>query len=244
MLGWTSWIVAALFPISTDIVKSNGIGEFLLFLNALFGLIGGIFYTWGFYRYFKIIHFKILELFLVISILVSFSLYFLTNYRLAIQFSSLLLNSLIFVVYLFPIFSIKDLKIFLGKSKLWYYITFVSLLIFIPFSIMASLEGYNYGLYEAENTLIIILYYVPTISSSILFIILLVHLEYTLSTHQKRDLKDKFSHNLGNIVQVIIAASELIEKNTNLKEQEKINLDLIQTKSRESAKLIKEIREL
>lgn len=244
MLGWTLWIIAALFPIFSNIFQNDMLLEFHLFLNALFGLIGGIFYTWGFYSYFVSIQFKKLVVLLIISILLPFSLYILINFRTAIQVSTVLLNILIFAAYIFPRLLIKDFKSYLGKSNIWYYITLLSLVLYIPISVMTSLLGHNYGLYETENSLIIMLYYAPTISSSILFIILLVHLEYTTSTRQKNDLKDKFSHNLGNIIQVINSASDLIDMSANLKEQEKKNLSLVQAKCKESAKLIKEIRDL
>jgi hypothetical protein len=243
-IGWILWIFAAFFPIFAENIEINSLKELFLFLNALFGLIGGIFYTWGFYKYFKNIQFKILEIFLVFSLIIPFSLYYFANFRIAIQFSATLLNLLIFATYLIPRILINDLKTFLGKSNIWYHIIFVSLIIFIPISIISSLLGNNYGLYQADNTFIIIIYYTPTIISSILFIIQLVHLEYTISFRQKNDLKDIYSHNLGNIIQVIIGASDLIKLSANLKDQEKRNLDLVQTKCKESAKLIKEIREL
>ena len=243
-IGWILWIIAALFPIFSSIVQENSIKEFYLVLNALFGLIGVIFYTWGFYEYFTTIQIKKVVLIVVLSILLSFSLYLLINFRIAIQVSAASLNILIFATYIFPRLLIKDFKNYLGKSNLWYNITFVSLVMFIPIYIIVSLSGYNYGLYDAENTLLIILYYIPTIGSSVLFIVLLVHLEYTISTSQKDDLKDRFSHNLGNIMQVINSASDLIDLSANLKEQEKKNLNLVQAKCKESAKLIKEIREL
>lgn len=244
ILGWTLWIIAALFPIFSGIIEKNSIKELILFLNALFGLIGGIFYTWGFYRYFTTIQIKKLEVLLLFSILLPFTLYFIINFRIAIQVSTTLLNILIFATYILPKLLIKDFKNYLGKSYIWYIITFASLVLYIPISIITPLLGHNYGLYEAENTFLIMFYYVPTITSSILFIILLVHLEYTISTRQKNDLKDKFSHNLGNIIQVINSASDLINMSANLKEQEKKNLSLVQAKCKESAKLIKEIRDL
>lgn len=243
-IGWVLWISAAFFPIFSSIIENAFLKELFLFFNALFGLIGGIFYTWGFYSYFQNIHFRILEIFLIFSLLLPVSLYLLTNFRIAIQLSATLLNLLIFATYIIPRLLIKDLKAFLGKSNKWYYIIFASLLLYVPVSIITSLLGYNYGLYEADNTVIIIFYYAPTISSSILFIIHLVHLEYTISTRQKNDLKDKYSHNLGNILQVISSASDLIRMKSNLKEQEKNHLDLVQAKCKESAKLIKEIRNL
>ncbi|MHA1688730.1 MAG: hypothetical protein ACTSYC_05180 [Promethearchaeota archaeon] len=38
-----------------------------------------------------------------------------------------------------------------------------------------------------------------------------IHLEYEISANQKLDLKDKYSHSLGNNLQAILIGIELIE---------------------------------
>ncbi|MHA2087694.1 MAG: hypothetical protein ACW972_05430 [Promethearchaeota archaeon] len=244
-IGWLFWIIASIFPIFSSLVENTNIIKLFLVLNALFGLIGALFYTWGFYKYFITIQrSRVILLAIVVTVLLPVLLYVLVNFRMSIQFSALMLNFLIFGVYIFPHLYVKDLKKILGKSYVWYIATFVSLIFFIPVYIIISLSGYNYGLYEAENSLLIILYYVPTITSSILFIILLVHLEYTISSSQKFDLKDKYSHNLGNIMQVINSSSDLISLTDKLNEQDKKSLKLIQKKCKEASKLIKNIRKL
>ena len=86
--------------------------------------------------------------------------------------------------------------------------------------------------------------YVPTISSAVLLIILLVHLEYTTFSREKSELKDKYSHNLGNIMQVIMSSSDFIKGVTRLEASQKEKLDLVEKKCKEAAKLIKEIREI
>ena len=103
---------------------------------------------------------------------------------------------------------------------------------------------YQYGLYNAEDPLVISLYYIPSISSTALLIVLLVHLEYTISSREKFGLKDKYSHNLGNIMQTITSSSDLIKISANLNNQDASNLNLINKKCKEASRLIKEIRKL
>ena len=77
----------------------------------------------------------------------------------------------------------------------------------------------------------------------ILLINLFIHLEYGITFTQKYGLKDKYSHNLGNIMQAISGAAFLI--NDNLDENQVLELkDLIQSKTKEASNLIDEIREL
>lgn len=46
-------------------------------------------------------------------------------------------------------------------------------------------------------------------------------------------MKDNYSHNLGNIMQVINSSSDLYNLTSKLGEKEKQNLDLIQKKCKE-----------
>ena len=81
-------------------------------------------------------------------------------------------------------------------------------------------------------------------AASLLLIILLVHVEYNSSASQKFELKDKYSHNLGNILQTISSTFELIIKEAfSETELNKMN-KLIMDKIKEASKLLKEIREI
>ena len=86
--------------------------------------------------------------------------------------------------------------------------------------------------------------YIPSIGASILLIVLLVHLEYTTSARHQFDLKDKYSHNLGNILQVVTSASDLTELNYDQGKDIKPNLELIKEKTEKAGELIKQIRDL
>ena len=86
--------------------------------------------------------------------------------------------------------------------------------------------------------------YLPTIGFTIILIVLLVNIEYRLSSRERFELKDTFSHDLGNIMQVINSASDLIDINTDLNEQAKEGLELIHSKCKEASKLIRQIRNL
>ncbi|MFX1325638.1 MAG: hypothetical protein ACFE8N_11825 [Promethearchaeota archaeon] len=114
----------------------------------------------------------------------------------------------------------------------------------MPISSFILLQGEGYGLYYSTNSLLIILNYTVGILTNILLIVFLIHLEFILSNEQQNRLKDTYSHNLGNIMQIINSSSDLISMTTELSEQEKKNLTLIQEKCKEASKLIKNIRKL
>ena len=115
---------------------------------------------------------------------------------------------------------------------------------YFPVSVFISTKGYGYGVYNATDPIIIMLNYLPTIIGTILTVILYVHLEYTTSTRQKNDLKDKYSHNLGNIMQIITSATDVSEMHYKQEKDILPNLQLIKEKTEEAAKLIKQIRKL
>jgi signal transduction histidine kinase len=81
--------------------------------------------------------------------------------------------------------------------------------------------------------------------ASLLLIILLVHLEYTISSRVKNNLKDKYSHDLGNVLQAIRTNCELARLRKMLSEKELGELDnLLEESNKEAARLINEIRNI
>ena len=84
-------------------------------------------------------------------------------------------------------------------------------------------------------------YFLGTVST-IALIIYSIHLEYDISKIQKFKLSDKYSHDLGNLIQVISSAAILTNVDEDLSKEKVENLDLIQKKCEEAAELIKDIR--
>jgi hypothetical protein len=109
--------------------------------------------------------------------------------------------------------------------------------------IITSMQ-YGYGAYDADDPIIIMTNYIPIIIATLLMILLLIHLEYNISDKKKFELKDKYSHNLGNIMQAISTANEIINKKEVSKAESTELGELIETKIKEASELIREIREL
>ena len=244
ILCWILWIIAAIFPIFSNHVESNSLREFFLVLNAIFAVLAGIFYLWGIFNYFLSVSFKIMVILIIAFLIIPFFLYLFISYTISILFSALILNLLMINAYLVPLLKKREFVKYIGKSRRWFYATLVVFFAYFPTSIIISMLGEGYGLYNSENTLLIILNYLPSISATIMVLILLVHLEYTTSSRQKFELKDKYSHNLGNIMQVIYSASDIIKRIIKPDVNEEEKLELIEKKCKEAAKLINEIRNI
>jgi len=242
-LGWGFWIVANSFAILYIIFKEDT-SELLLILNVLFAAIGAILYAWGFFIYFTSLPYKLMNLLILITIILTIFLYFLDYTSIAVIFCNGMINVLIISAFIIPLLKKKKLKNYIGRSLKWYYATILLFLSYLPVTIINFVQGYGYGLYNQDNPVIILFNYVPNISASLLLIILLVHVEYNSSASQKFELKDKYSHNLGNILQTISSTFELIIKEAfSETELNKMN-KLIMDKIKEASKLLKEIREI
>ena len=84
-------------------------------------------------------------------------------------------------------------------------------------------------------------YYFFAIGITLLITILIIHLEQSISYLHKFQLRDIYSHDLGNIMQIILNNLEAID---SIDEKSQPNADLIKMKCIEAGDLIKGIREI
>ncbi|MFW9903494.1 MAG: hypothetical protein ACFFFH_04115 [Candidatus Thorarchaeota archaeon] len=130
----------------------------------------------------------------------------------------------------------RNLRNLLGESLKWFYSSVGFGLLYVMVVILITLRGYSFGLYFVDDLPVIIIYYFFGIGITILIAVLTIHLEHSLSYTHKFQLKDRYSHDLGNIMQIILNTVETSE--------EPINIQLIKKKCLEAGNLINEIREL
>jgi len=243
-LGWLFWILGVLTPIFSNLVEIIYLKEVLLVLNAFLAALGTIFILWGFFKYFMTVSFKKMVSLIIIFIISTVLFFLITDYTVTITFCALFMNLILISTFVIPPIKIKSFKKFMGRSIIWYYASILILSLFFPVSIIINLQGYGYGLYNADDPVLIMFNYIPVIMSTIVIIILLVHLEYTTSSRKQLDLKDNYSHDLGNILQVISSAFELIEMKGRSESETSELGELLKDKLNEAAKQIRDIREL
>ena len=91
----------------------------------------------------------------------------------------------------------------------------------------------------------IIISYLSIIITTILIITFIIHLEYNITYEKKKDIKDKFSHDLGNILQAIESAHYLTRKNEKMVKNNSLEAEnIIKKKFREASETLKQIRKL
>ena len=243
-LGWFFLVLGALAPIFSNLVEIIYLKEFLLVLNAFLATLGAILYLWGFLSYFMTVSFKKMVSLIIIFIISTVLFFLITDYTVAITFCALSINLILISVFVIPPIKKKSFKKFMGRSIIWFYVSALILSLLFPVSIIINLQGYRYGLYNADDPVLIMFNYVPVMLLSICLIILFVHLEYTTSYHKQLYLKDNYSHDLGNILQVISSAFELIEMKGRSESETSELGALLKDKLNEAAKQIRDIREL
>ncbi len=104
--------------------------------------------------------------------------------------------------------------------------------------------GNKYGLYESNDSMLIMLNYGSSVFATIAFFALVINIEFGYRHVMSTNLKDKYSHELGNILQAIYTSLQLLKKNTS-SEIDKIDLiDLSEGKCLSAAEFLKNIKKL
>jgi len=246
ILGWGSWVIASVSSILAVFTDIDFIIELLLFLNSLFVSLGTILYIWTIFSYFLEVPKRIFISLLIILIIFLPIIFILVNYKLAINLTVIITTILLFSVYIVPIWKWKGFKETMGLALKWYYIFLVSLAIYIVVSLYISTQDLEYyGIYSTIDTFLIILNYIPSIIFTMVLIILLIHVEYNFSITERSELKDKYSHDLGNILQYLRGYIDLFSQKKDIKEEDSNEFrEKYQEKCQEAADLLKEIRQL
>jgi hypothetical protein len=102
-------------------------------------------------------------------------------------------------------------------------------------------ETFIYGLYNSDDLFSIFTLYIFAIGVTVLLLLFDIQIEHGITTKSKTQLTDKYSHNLGNILQVILATIESLDTPV---EGELPSVEFIKKKCLEAGSLINEIREL
>lgn len=243
ILSWIFFIIGNMFAILINIDEKYNLRSLFLFFNIIFLELGSILYAWAIGKYYTSISNRILLFFIIISLSLTIMIFIFLNFIIISFIGALLIFCFILTIYIIPFFS-KDFKKKVGKSLRWYYSAVIFQISFVPLFLIIFLQGHGFGAYNTENPFIIMTFYIPFLTISILWIILLINLEYNISNIEKSELKDQYSHNLGNIMQAISSAQELINKKYVSKEEIGDLESLIANKIKEAADLIKDIKEL
>jgi len=241
IIGWLLWIISTVFPSIFTNIEDSVISRGMFVLNSIIILLGMIFIIIWAISYFRKLSPKLLLSLIAMIILIPILLFFLGGYELALNFTSLSFTGLYLIMLIISWIERHNLKPLIGNSIKWYYGTIAFGFFYIVNGLLLALEGYSFGLYQVDIPIIIIRHYFFVIGFTFLLAILSVSLEQSVSELQKFRLRDIYSHEVGNIMQIILNNLEAIQ---NLEEKDSTSMELIKEKCVKAGELIKEIREL
>lgn len=247
IIGWSVWIISGCSALLVGLYENQPIREVFLLINGISTSFAILFVLLGLYSYFQEISKKSITIFSVISLVLPLITFFMRLFAYPNFFD--LTSGIVFIfVFVYSFLPLKKLEVFKKdlsiKSYYWYLIFIISVYVFIVFYVVIILQGYSFGFYSNEFNIPMFLNYLFGIMNNIIMLIYSIHLEYDISRVQKYELRDKYSHDLGNLIQVIYSATDLTNVDGDLTKDKAENLEIIQKKCEEAAKIIKEIKTL
>ncbi|MFQ5980125.1 MAG: hypothetical protein ACE5OZ_18490 [Candidatus Heimdallarchaeota archaeon] len=246
MLGWAIWIMAGVFPLVSENVENTLLSESLLVANGIAAALGAFLIFLGILFYFTDVPGKLSLVACVLIVIVPVFLFLIMDWTMAVNFSSVVLYLALAAAYVIAAAKRKILGEMIGKGIIWFHVTMLFSAFWVLFVLFLrfSSSEYFYGFYQSTDNLAVIVNYFLAIGITTAVLVLFIHLEYSISQVEKYQLKDKYSHNLGNILQALTSAASLLELRTSRSQEDLANLELVQQKCVEASSLVKEIRKL
>lgn len=238
-IGWLSWTISGIIRILGNLEVNQIFSELLFLVDNLLLAIGAYYICVGVISYFRFVKTNLViklnffligvPIFLFIFVDLSTSLLFI-NIWLVVSYSTTFFLGLI---------ERKNLRSYIGNSIIWFYCATVFITLFLFDVIYLSSKNALFDVNQRDVTSSLV-YYLFSIGITLIVLVLLLHLENSLSTMDKNELKDRFSHDLGNLIQIIYSNIEMHETLC----EELINVKLIKQKCKDAGDLINEIRSL
>lgn len=234
--GWGLCALSAFFPILSEMTENQFFKEGSIVLSTVLLLLGMMFVVIGVISYITYISQKVILSLASLIIIIPVILFFTVGSNLAVNFTSIMFFLLFVFIFVSVWLARKNITKILGNSRKWLYTTLIFSFFYFINGFITALQGHSFGLYTTDNVDVIIRYYFFVIGITMLIAILQIHIEQSVSYLHKFQLKDRYSHNLGNIMQIILNTIEI--------EGDPINIKLIREKCLEAGEHITEIREL
>lgn len=221
VFGWLFWIISGLSNLYSLFIINPLTSEALILLNSIFSSLGDVFLLVGIMSYFREIpnsFFFALILFFILGHLLTFYSMF---YLIFIGISSIVRFSITVLFTALPFIERKHFsKIITKKSYIWFVSLAISIYLYTILLFSLIFQGKIYGGIINSAGMELIVYFLLLNSITFMLVILIIHLEYDISNSIKFEMKDRYSHDLGNKLQVITGTIDLLA----LKMQEDKNI--------------------
>lgn len=238
-LGWLSWSISGIIRILANLEENQLLSENLFLLDYTLLSLGSFYICLGIVSYFRSIQKNNVIVINIALVLIPIILYIFTSLEISIIFTNICIFGSYTSVFAIGFIERKNFRSHIGNSIIWFYCTFIVVILYLFDLIYLASKNALFNLYQ-EDILSVLVYYLFGIGISLIVLVLLMHLEHSLSTIDKNALKDIFSHDLGNLVQIIYSNIEMHETSC----EKLINVKLIKQRCKDAGDLINKIRSL
>jgi hypothetical protein len=246
ILGWFLWVAAGIFPLASENVENSFLKESLLVANGIAASLGALLIFLGILLYFFHVSGKLAIIACGLLLGAPILLFLATDYELAVNFSGIALYLIGTAGFAIGAMKRKKLRELIGSAIIWFHIValFGLLWILCVLYLRFSPSNYSYGFYQSTDDPATMANYLIAIGLTVALLILFYHVEYNIAQVEKYQLKDKYSHDLGNILQAILSAASLLALSEAHSQEELAKQELVLQKCAEASSLVKEIRNL
>lgn len=228
-IGWFSWVLSSCISFFSEQKELTPVYDILLLSSSIFLAVGSLLIVTGVVLYFLHISFRFILAICGFAILTPSTAFILVGFELSSLIALIITSCVTFSLLGSGIYQRSNLRSLIGSSMILFYVSAALAVI--------------YAVTRIFLTLPIELDYFFSVMITLLFLLLLIHLENSLSIILKDQLKDRFSHDLGNILQTIVVAESIKRDKLSPGDLKRID-EMLKSKWEDAAKLIKEIRGL
>lgn len=242
IIGWSCWIVGSFLSL-VSLTEEDYIFKIQIeILQDLSILLGALYLILAVISYFKLVKRNMVIIGTLIIAIFPVLIFYLFDYDLAKVAVIIVYIGLFLFLFSNAWLERKKIRLHIRDSVKWFYLTILVCFFYAIFLILMAINGKTTDLSLMEDPFLITLNSLLGLAITLLILVLTIHLEYSLSNIQKFKMKDNYSHELGNILQMILNSAEFNES-THTKGDQSIN-ELIIEKCKSAGFLITEIRDL
>ncbi|MHA1227375.1 MAG: hypothetical protein ACTSPV_11585 [Candidatus Hodarchaeales archaeon] len=236
LIGWSSWFISSLFSFVYLLVDQGSLlAKISVISHDIFVLLGSLYLILAVLSYFMTVN--------TYTVLTGTLIIVIVPIVLTITLDPIIANLFLLLIFSILLFSLinnfrlhkEELSFLVSRSITWLYLTTTVAFLYICLLTFLTLTKEGSDLATIDDPLLFSLYAFISLTVTLLVLVLSIHLEYSLNYIQSFRLKDQYSHNLGNILQMILNSAET---------KDLLMQDLIIEKCEEAKFLINEIREL
>ncbi|MHA1912236.1 MAG: hypothetical protein ACTSYA_11120, partial [Candidatus Kariarchaeaceae archaeon] len=214
-----------------NILSNNDSENWLYSFYGYFAALGSLIITLAGIKYFTKVTTKNIVISLIMVTLIPLIVCLINSSPGLVSFTGVIMQFIFLIMAL--VIALKNHSLFkelAGNSFYW----------FVGIISISFVNAAGYIFFYSDDT--IDYSYLLTNGITILIIIFFIHLEHNISIRKSAILKDRYSHDLGNIIQIILGATEIMSIPEETQSEEE--LLIIKEKCIEAAEHIKNIRKL